>query len=864
MTLSYIPSDTNAEGILKAAASGTLPNGKPVVVNADGTVSVVAETSVSAALGSSAQADSGASANAYVGAAYDTSSQKVVIVYRDATNSNYGTAAVGTISGTSISFVTPVVFESSNSNWNQILYDSAAGKLVIAYSGTGSSLGYARVATVSGTSISFGTRVQFESGITADINMSYDTSSQKVVIAYRDGGNSQYGTAIVGTVSGTDISFGSSVLFNASHSRFISLAYDANANKTVVACRDVGNSSHGKAFVGTISETSISFGSGVVFNAATTYAIDIVYDPPSQKVIVSYQDVGNSSYGTAKVGTISGTSISFGNASVFNEASTASHSLVYTPNSQKVLIAYQDAGAAGRIKIATISGTTVAFSSATTFNSSNSSYINAVYDSNGEKAVIAYTDAGSSPAKAITGIVYQNAYTSTTLTAENYIGMSSGVVVVNSVAQALGSEVVFESASSYANSATFDSNSNKIVIAYRDGGNSSYGTAIVGTVSDTSISFGSAVVFETTSTTYISAAFDSNSNKVVIAYRSSVGNAAHAIVGTVNDTSISFGNRQSITGASTTYISAAFDSSNNKVVVAYRDNAVSPQKGKVKVGTVSGTSISFGSETIFNAGVTDWITTTFDSSNNKVVICYRDVAASPYPGTAIVGTVSGTSISFGSETVFQSANCVRISSTFDSSNNKVVITYQNAGNSSYFTAIVGTVSGTSISFGSSVVFSSASGSYNSAIFDSNSNKIVIAYRDGGNSNYGTAIVGTVSGTSISFGSAVVLNSANTYEISTTFDSNSNKVVIAYLDEGNSNYGTSIVLQPGFTDITRGEVPSGSQAITDIIGSVSSIQTGLTAGQSYFVQTDGTIGLTADDPSVFAGTAISATKLLVKT
>jgi len=30
------------EGEFKAVASGTLPNGKPVVVNADGTVSVVA------------------------------------------------------------------------------------------------------------------------------------------------------------------------------------------------------------------------------------------------------------------------------------------------------------------------------------------------------------------------------------------------------------------------------------------------------------------------------------------------------------------------------------------------------------------------------------------------------------------------------------------------------------------------------------------------------------------------------------------------------------------------------------------------------------------------------------------------------
>ena len=38
---------------------------------------------------------------------------------------------------------------------------------------------------------------------------------------------------------------------------------------------------------------------------------------------------------------------------------------------------------------------------------------------------------------------------------------------------------------------------------------------------------------------------------------------------------------------------------------------------------------------------------------------------------------------------------------------------------------------------------------------------------------------------------------------------------------------------------------------------------LTAGQSYYVQTDGTLSTTAGNPSVFAGTAVSATKLIVK-
>ena len=41
-----------------------------------------------------------------------------------------------------------------------------------------------------------------------------DVEDGRVFIAYRDGGNSNQGTAIIGTVSGTSISFGSETVFN--------------------------------------------------------------------------------------------------------------------------------------------------------------------------------------------------------------------------------------------------------------------------------------------------------------------------------------------------------------------------------------------------------------------------------------------------------------------------------------------------------------------------------------------------------------------------------------------------------------------------------------------------------------------------
>ena len=152
---------------------------------------------------------------------------------------------------------------------------------------------------------------------------------------------------------------------------------------------------------------------------------------------------------------------------------------------------------------------------------------------------------------------------------------------------------------------------------------------------------------------------------------------------------------------------------------------------------------------------------TFDSSNGKVVIAYADLGNSSY-GTAVVGTVSGNTISFGTPVVFKSADIYHsthtISAVYDSTNEKVVIFYSDGGNSNYGKAVVGTVSGTSISFGSESTFESAQVEFVSAAYDSTNGKIVIAYKDDGNSDRGTAIVGTVSGTSISFGSATVFNS----------------------------------------------------------------------------------------------------------
>jgi len=445
------------------------------------------------------------------------------------------------------------------------------------------------------------------------------------------------------------------------------------------------------------------------------------------------------------------------------------------------------------------------------------------------------------------------------------------VSVITGASQAVGTAVVFESAGATWTSTVFDSNSNKIVIVYSDAANSRYGTAVVGNVSGTSITFGTPVVFESGRSDYLSATFDNNSNKVVISYNDySNSQYATAIVGTVSGTSISFGTPVVFKAVASYLFSSTFDSNLNKVVIAYFSSSIV----NVIVGTVSGTSISFGSNVTFSANSQN-ISCTFDSNSNKIVVSYGDYS-NGYYGTAVVGTISGTSISFGTAAVFVSGQMNGTSLSFDSNNNKIVAMCSNNGNGNFGTAAVGTVSGTSISFGTPVVFESAAIAFvepQTNTYDENTGKVVFSYADQGNGEKGTFISGTVSGTSISFDTAEVFENASTDEISSGYDSNAQKIVIAYKDKGNSNFGTAIAVQPGFTTLTAenyigistgGTYASGSTATVKIIGNTSNEQSSLTAGQAYYVQTDGTLGLTAADPSVFAGTAISATKLLVKT
>ena len=442
-------------------------------------------------------------------------------------------------------------------------------------------------------------------------------------------------------------------------------------------------------------------------------------------------------------------------------------------------------------------------------------------------------------------------------------------VAISGTPTSAGSPVTFETQTCNWISATFDSNSNKVVIAYEDNGNSNYGTAIVGTVSGTTISFGSPVVYASVDSNYNSIVFDSNSNKVVIAYYDQTNTAGKGIVGTVSGTSISFGSPTAFISRNANPIRMTYTES-GKVVIVYRDSGNSYHAYAI-VGAVSGTSISFGNQTKFNDSNTSDLDVTWDSNEVKVVIVYQDNANNSYP-TARIGSISGTSISFSSNEVpIASVGCYDIHGEFDSTNNKIVVAYvdQNDGNAGK--AAVGTVSGTSISFGTPVEFDSDV-NYISMAYNSTTQRMHINYADNDNSGSGTAIDGAVSGTTISFGTPVVFKSGQIYygEEGSTFDSNAGKVVHAYraAATGEAVVITSTSQQTNLTTenyigIAAEAIANGATGKVNILGGVNSGQTGLTTAKTYYVQNNGSLATSAGNPSVVAGTSISSTKILIR-
>ena len=450
------------------------------------------------------------------------------------------------------------------------------------------------------------------------------------------------------------------------------------------------------------------------------------------------------------------------------------------------------------------------------------------------------------------------------------VGLNSdGTVSV--IAAAAGSETTFYSGRTSYIATAYDSTNNRIVVFYRDQDDSSKGKAQVGTVSGTSISFGSAVQFEAGQTFYIDAVFDPDSGKVIVSYEDDSNSSyGTAIVGTVSGTSISFGTAVVFSSTNTRYTSVTYDTNVDRVAISYT-SYTSYQSGYGIAGQVSGTSITFGSSVQFdtdNTGNTSIENTSivFDSANNKVVVIYKG-ASQKIQG--VVGTISGTSISFGTPADVSAVTDYRQpKAVFDSNAGKVFAIFRDNADS-YAKGAVGTVSGTSISFGATATLSSITiSSFPSAVYDPDNQNIKAIFKQSASPNSVYVFTATISGTSVSASGEGVLFSTGSGvdQNSMVYDTTANKVVSAVYLSSN-DYGVAFV-HTGLTGAAVADfIGLADAAISDtatgkinVKGSINSKQSSLTIGSDYYVQSDGSVSTTSTSPAVKIGQAVTATTI----
>ena len=419
----------------------------------------------------------------------------------------------------------------------------------------------------------------------------------------------------------------------------------------------------------------------------------------------------------------------------------------------------------------------------------------------------------------------------------------------------------FGSAGDTYSAIVYDTANNKIVQFYRDINNSYYLTCVVGTVSGTSISYGTPVAVSA-SARRMRATYDTNTSRTVCVFRNdSDASQGYAVVVSVSGTTPTLGSATEFEGVGSEAMDCCFDSNSNKVVIAYQSNG----QGKCKVATVSGTSISFGSEATFTTSSpkNGFIACAFDSNSYKVVIAWSDDGATNDPGTAIVGTVSGTSISFGSAAVYSNSGASTYYSklAFDSNANKFLIVYDCQGE---LRCRVATVSGTSISFGTEQFLTLTGGAPNNAVaFDSATNQIVVFF-EAATTNFGSVIKGPISGTSFFAGAASAVVQVNVFADGIAYDEDTDQCILSFRDDSGYNGFHAVFnsANPSWVGVAAESISNGASGKVTVIGGINTNQSGLVTGAVYGLPTTAT-ALTAGASNAI-GVALSSSSLYINT
>ena len=530
-----------------------------------------------------------------------------------------------------------------------------------------------KAAAITGSGGSAGTSAVFESATSNHMAATYDSANNKIVICYRDDGNSYYGTAVVATVSGDSISYGTPVVFTSNASMRYAPVFDTYRNRVVIIFKNEGDGSKPYGVSGLVSGTSISFATAALISGNSCDSVSACFDPVNNQTIFSYARSSDGQTGTASLDASGG--IGFGSTYGFVSGGAPAYTqTVFDPDTSKAVVFFTDSADSykGKARVITNSSGTISFGTVATMDSS-AFFLNtgADYDTSANKMVIAFADQNNS----------------------NYgyalVGTVSGTdITFGSVTQFVAGDM--SAGSGEGVPVIYDPDFNKSIVAFKNATASNIGQFTELTVSGTSVTGGSLTTFQSGSgVTYVSGAYDTNANKTVLAYTNLANsNYGTGVVITPNTSTLT----------STNLLGLASDAISNTATGTINTWGSRNEAAVPVLATGSTTNLTGKTQSPYPD-------ITYDITQDKFVVFFEDANNSNY-GAAVVVTVSGSTVSFGTPVVFNSGTTIALGATYSQANGRHVVVYPNYSDSQKATAAVGTVSGTSISFGTPVVFDS--------------------------------------------------------------------------------------------------------------------------------------------------------------
>jgi len=272
--------------------------------------------------------------------------------------------AVGTVSGTSITMGPGVVLMSSTTNGDPGMLARLDDTRFVVIAGTGSDNGpnantkiTMAIGTVSGDTITFGTPVIIEDGL-PDLPSVAALDSSHFVVAFRDNSPYRQGKSVVASVSGTTISFNSSdeVAFDSAGARYISVTAP-DSNHYIISYTAIGDLSRGKAIAASVSGTTSFFGTPVTFSASTVLGTTVDHFDPTN-FLIGYVDATNASRPMVIGGSIDGVALTVGAPTQVDtvDANVNSYGgFLATFNSRQFVYVYPDASFNAWVVAGTIS-----------------------------------------------------------------------------------------------------------------------------------------------------------------------------------------------------------------------------------------------------------------------------------------------------------------------------------------------------------------------------------------------------------------------------------------------------------------------------------------------------------------------------